>query len=367
MKKQWQTAIFPFFAVIFALYTLTFPLECTYLVRKALSICTMSLIPSLFPFMFLMKFYCRTKTVGKGNIFSLLLSKLLGVSRNISGIVFLGMFAGFPSGATGICEMYKKGLCTKSQAENGIAISDNCSAAFLMGVCGGAVLGSQKYGFMLILAQTLAVITFSRILRVFLPKEEISAQKIVRKAEKDSSVGDSFIYSVKESAITMLYICAFVVVFYLLSGIVSHRLSVILPKWQSMISTVISGFLEMSSGAFSCSRFRFPENIVLCSAVTGFSGLSVYFQISGICSEFNLSTGKYLLSRLFMLFLCPLYTILILLCVPSEILCFSGGLSTQFYPSFRNTYIAIIIICGLAFAVAAFKKFIYVKIDEKKS
>ena len=319
MKKSSFQNLYPFFALFLALYTLIFPLQSSFFVNKAIGICLGSLVPSLFPFMLLIRFYCEVKPDKKPSRASVLLSRLLGVAPSLSGVTLLGMFSGFPVGASGIKSLYARGLCTKEQAQRAVCLSNNCSAAFIIGTVGAGLLKSVKLGYVLFAAQLMSVITAAQLLKLFGTKDNTHFDVKAASERSEKPKSSVFIDCVKSTMSAMINLCGFVLFFYLLSGIICDNLGFVLAKANAQTAvtakTIICGVLEMTSGVFSAAAADFPRNVLLCSAVTSFSGLSVYFQVKDAAD--GLDVSAFIPVHLLLSVLSPMYTLVILYFLPS--------------------------------------------------
>ena len=95
----------------------------------AISLCTNSLLPALFPFMVMSNFVVK--------------SGILPPSSFI-----LGAVGGYPLGAQVVCDLYKNAQITKRDAENALCYSSLCSPGFMLGAIGG-LYGFKKAVFLL--------------------------------------------------------------------------------------------------------------------------------------------------------------------------------------------------------------------------
>ena len=325
MKNLKTQTILPLSALLLAVYTLIFPLQCSFYINRALKMCLQSLIPSLFPFIFLMRFYGLTKQTGTQGHLALAASKITGVCPALCDVMVLGLFSGFPTGAVGTAAMYQRGLCSKADAERAIALSNNCSAAFIISVVGAKIIKSVKIGYLLLLSQTLSVITSAVIINLLFPKKRsgVSIKHPEKQADsKPLKFSEVFTFCIRESVSAMLGICGYVMFFSLLSGIIGDALLCPLEKLctnsetLSAVSAVISGFFEMSFGVFAAETLNFPRNILVCSLITGFSGIAVYFQVSEICLKNGFSTNYFVFSHILCAILNLLYTVALLFILP---------------------------------------------------
>ncbi len=316
-----RNTIFPTFALLLMVYTLIFPLECCFYVSKALDICIKSLIPSLFPFILLVKLYCATKDISsKSSLISNIFSKITGIPPVLSSIVLIGMFSGFPTGALAASSVYENNLCTKSDAERAIALSNNCSAAFLINAAGAKILHNTAFGYILLLSQCVSLIVCALLLKVIFPKKTVSGDVIyysnqnAKQSISNKSFTSVFTKCIKDSINSVLGVSAYVMFFSLISGILSDMLFAIHDT--PTFSMIISGIFEVSGAVFKATELSFPRNLLMCSFVCSLSGLAVFFQVSDVCCKYKLSTKQFVVSRLMCAFISPFICGVILCVLP---------------------------------------------------
>ena len=114
---------------------------------EAVDICLNTIIPSLFPF-----FICSGLLVelGFAKWAGKLLSPVLAPIFNIPGsgaVAFvMGILSGYPVGAKCAVDLYRKGECTKEEAERMIAFCNNSGPMFILGAVGAVFLKNEYLG-----------------------------------------------------------------------------------------------------------------------------------------------------------------------------------------------------------------------------
>ncbi len=314
MKQKAAVLIYPTAALLFSLYVLTHPLQCAFCIKKALSVCTNTLIPSLFPFIFASKFLASVVVPKKKSGFvTKAVCALFGVNESLMPSVLIGLFSGFPSGAVYAAEIYSKGSCTKKEAIRAVSLSNNCSAAFLISGAGIAVLGKASYGVLLVVCQILSVISSAQILKLVFGNTYAKSRFSAKENKKPINVGFVFTECIKSSCLSMLYITGFVVFFYLCASIITDALLPFLGENAHVASALIGASLEISTGAFACSGLDFPLKAVMCAFCVCFPSMSVLFQVKSVCAEHFEVSGEYVFCHICMALFSALYSCLFLL------------------------------------------------------
>ncbi len=320
--------------------------------KTALFLCAENIIPSLFPFFVLSSILIKSGFAEyAGKLFSLVMHPLFKVSGTGAVAFIIGIISGYPMGAKTVCELYSKGLVSKSEAERLLPFCNNSGPLFVIGAVGVSFLGNADIGIFLYLIHIASSIMTGVLMRFFAEKK-YDVHQIQSKNIKPQSFGALFSESVFSSVNSILFVCGFVVFFATLSTPFTSSL----PE-QNMFSALIKGFLEVTMGIKSASLLA-DSKIRLClvSALLGFGGICVLLQVMGIAKESGLSIKYYFFGKLFQgvasAFLCNLFydkTRALTVFAPSEAINFETG-------NFGATVTSVFIICCFYFTLLAIRK-----------
>lgn len=322
MAKKIYDLFCVFSFLITCIIVIVFPITISSSVRESLVLCAKSIIPSLFPFMVL------TQILSLSNIgyncataLSYIISPLFGIKKDLCGCVLLGFLGGFPNGVHSVGISYNRGLCSKIHAEHAVAVCNNPSFAFVLTIAGIAVLGNIKYGLILYASLLLSCIETSYVLK-FMYKNELKANTVYKASnsfnDSKSHFSEIICFSISESTKNILNVCSYIIIFYTISSIFKN--------------VFIKGIIEISSGIFLCCYIEFPVNLIICSGLLGFSGISVIFQVTDACLKYGLSPKMFIISRFLNILFMPINTALILLTLPKE--------AIPVFNQYSNTYIS---------------------------
>ncbi len=263
----------------------------------ALRLCSRTVIPSLFPFMVLSELMISGKAVKHlSRLLSAPARVLFGICGESAAAVCLGMLCGFPIGAKCAVSLYKKGSIGQGELVRILTFSNNPSSAFLISAAGVSMFGSRAFGVLLYAISLLSAVIIGivgKLLDKKSPREELCSARTDKTEKKRGA--DTFTSAITSSAISMLYICAFVVFFSTLVGVLEYTVNAAaMPDW---CSALWFGFFEMTSGIYKASTIPL-YGCYLAAAAAGWSGLSVHFQIMSICTGCGISFRPYILSKL---------------------------------------------------------------------
>ena len=299
MQHSKKAFVIAFFIILFAFLILFQGDAVTKSVKDALSLCTSSLIPSLFPYLVLSELVVSSGAAEQlGSFFCKPFKTLFGISGDGASAFLLGALCGFPIGARSAVLLYKNQKISKKEAEHLLCFCNNTGAGFLIAGVGASFFGSRHLGVLLYITQLLSALIIGLLTRPIF-KDQSNIMHKSEKANKITAV-KLFTESIGSATQGMLSVCGYVIFF---SGLIGGLCSLFKAFASPLFCTVISGFLEISSGARSCAAISgvIGSNIVictLCAAFVGWSGVSVHAQTASICNDSGLSLTPYIISKL---------------------------------------------------------------------
>ena len=193
-----------------------------------------------------------------------------------------------------------------------LAFCNNSGPAFILGVVGAGVFASSRVGVLLYLAHAAASICIGILFRFYKagptarreerqPRPQFHAQRFTT----------AFTGSIKNSFLSTLNICAFVVFFTVVIQLLIR--SGFLPGLAQVLGTVLAPFgltpewaqrlltgaLEISSGVWTLSGDgTLSGKLILAAFMLGWAGISVHCQVLSFIGGSGLSVGTYLVGKL---------------------------------------------------------------------
>ena len=275
--------------------------------KNALLLCANILIPSLFPFFV---FSSLLISLGFAELICRPMSKLMGPLFAISGkgalCLVLGIISGYPLGAVCVCDMYNSGALTKREAEKLLAFCNNSGPLFIIGCVGASMFANQKIGIILYIIHILSSLITGGFLCLFSREKNFSnKQNISLYCAKPLS--EIIKNAVSNSMNNILLVCGFTVLF----SVITASLKPLFP--DSEFSLFLFGLLEISTGlqAVISSALSINMRLMLVSAIIGFAGISVHFQVLGITAKTDLDTKLYFIGKALHSLIAALLTVLI--------------------------------------------------------
>ena len=255
-------------------------------VTAALSLCARSVIPALFPFMVVSSLLI---SLGLGELLSAPLGGLMalyGIGGAGASALVLGLIGGYPTGGRTAAALYREGLVSRDEAERLLAFCNNANPAFLITVLGVGVFGSFRAGLWLWLIHIAAALLTGLLTARPRHGTPRSAPQN-RPAFRATGFASAFVSSVQGALGNILSVCAFVVVFSILS----------LPirRLGGIVGTAATGALEL----FSVLPLLTPDRtgFVLAAGIAGWGSLSVLCQTAALTVDTGLSLRRCALGK----------------------------------------------------------------------
>jgi len=275
-------------------------------VTRALKLCYMKLIPSLFPFMVLSSVVTSSKlsvylskTFGKAAVL-LFRSKKEGATALITGSLF-----GFPLGTKTALELYKQNALDAKETEDLICVCSNTGPAFVLSAC-SAFSNNRNVGICIYLCQLVSAVIVS--LFVHRKTKPSTSKKNETYIDASLPIMPSIPLAITSSVIPMLNICAFVCFFSCITASVENIIFKLGIPTESAV--FLSGFLEITNGIAKTSDINSTLlSVLFAGFFVGWSGLSVILQSVSLISEYGLKCKKYVISKLFQGLLCALLSV----------------------------------------------------------
>lgn len=231
--------------------------------QEGVMLCIQTMIPSLFPFLFLSNLLSASM-IGRRLLFLRPLGRLCRIPEGAEYILISGLLGGYPVGACCISEAYESGVLSGQNARRMLAFCNNCGPAFLFGM--SAALFDQWW-----IPWVLLTIHIGSALLVGVI---VPGKAGIFAAEIKSQI--SPVRSLNQAVRGMAGICGWVVIF--------KTMIVFLERWflwyfPTEIQVAVGGLLELSNGCIGLNRVQSTQlRFIMCVGFLSFGGLCVTMQ-----------------------------------------------------------------------------------------
>lgn len=227
--------------------------------REGIDLCVSTMIPTLFPFLFVTAFLLRSGTIDFIGSKMSRFASLFKLSGNALGVFLISLFSGFPVGASMISTMLDERKITKSEAARLMSCCVNAGPAFVISAVGAGMYRSRRAGIILFISLTISALTVF-ILTGFIMKNETSCEKKVKVTPSFSS---SLVDGVADATKSTVSVCGWIIVFSCIGFFLAERAGGVMM------------FFEVSLGCKIASDYPLP----IAALVIGWSGLCVHCQV----------------------------------------------------------------------------------------
>lgn len=259
---------------------------------KALEFCIYSLLPSIFPYMFVSTLLSQYPPVFiELSRLNKPVSRILGICKRYASPIILGNICGFVCGPKIICESFSK-FDNKNQFTKIIFLSSNAGIGYVISFIGLTLCNDFLYGIFLYFSQ----LALGFLISKFFFKRQENDTSVESTDKKATSFFSSFSKSLSTTTNALILICSYTILFSILISVIQ-----LIPLLSShpLFNSIISAILEISHGV--------NTSVELNSAVlgaffigfsVGFSGLCVIFQILSICDGYPIKKLKFITLKL---------------------------------------------------------------------
>ena len=242
-----------------------------YAVSDGIDICLKTVIPSLFPFLFLSALL-TSALYGHNSMLLRPLASRLGFPHGCEGLLVIGALGGYPIGAKCISLAYESGVLPRKTATRIIGFCNNAGPAFIFGMLARA-FATPDIPWILWLIHLISAF----LVGIALPKIDFATDG------KISPKGISITAAVEQSIKTMGTICGWIILFKILINFLERWFLWLLP---TELKILLIGILEVSNGCIYLNQITDPGlRFILCSAMIGFGGICVNFQTATIARK----------------------------------------------------------------------------------
>ncbi len=255
-------------------------------IKNGLALLAENIIPSLFPFMVLSTYISNSVFVEfLAKLFEKPAQKIFKTNGNAVIAVILGFIGGYPIGAKTAYEFYLAKKLTDNEVQRLFYWCVNPSPAFVITAVGTFMLSNYKNGIILYLSTVLSSLFIGFCARFFSNNETASY-----KPPHHISRKNIFLNSVSVGSDAMLAICGWVLTF----SAIAVLADIFAPDEYSAL--FIKSILEVTTGCKYATIYNLP--LPLISAILGFGGFAVIFQIGTYMEKCRIPIKTFLCIRI---------------------------------------------------------------------
>lgn len=278
-------SILVFFCLTFCVLLTVYAPQSKNGISQALEICSKTVIPSLFPFMFLSSFMSESGIFNKNfKVADKITKAVFNLPQTAFAVFIMSGLGGFPVGGKMTKQLYERGYLTQNQAQRLLLFSVNPGPAFTFSVIGLSLFGNIKIGYIVY-----ASILISNFIIALLSRFISDSDTVGSMNNERHELYTAFVRSGSNAATSMVSICTFVLIFSCLESVLSGLID------NETVIDVLSGTLEVTTGCERLARF---SSVPLIAGITAWGGVSVHCQIADCIKKTGLDLKLFLTARL---------------------------------------------------------------------
>lgn len=241
--------------------------------RKGIELCIQTVIPSLFPLIFLSSMISSSllSTNSKGSRW---LCRLFGIPQGTQGILLTGLVGGYPIGAKCIREAVHNGQLAVMDAGRMIVFCNASGPAFLFGMT-AALFPNRWTSWLLWCVHLLSALCVARLL----PSSSHSA--VIKEQPTKILISKRL----RQTVQTTGEICGWITLMRTVISFIQKWGLWLLPKEMRVLTI---GMLELSNGCVFLSEIENTGlRFILCAVMIGFGGICVALQTESVAHGIN--------------------------------------------------------------------------------
>ena len=250
---------------------------------SAIEICLYTVLPTLFPFIFLSSFLTEAllSLNFKG---SHSICKMFNIPQGSEAILLTGLIGGYPVGARCIGEAVSNGHLSSTDGDRMVIFCNAAGPSFLFGIISN-LFEHHWVPWILWGIHLLSCLSISRM----------ASTQPVSHFTSQSRIHQSTTEKLRKSVQIMGEICGWIILMRTFIAVINKWCLWILPK---SIQILITGILELSNGCLSLAGINnHGMRFVLCSVFLSFGGLCIALQTQSAAPSIHLVhyiSGKFL-------------------------------------------------------------------------
>ena len=265
-------------------------------VQAAVDQCLRLIVPSLFPFFVVVNLLVHTQLPD-------LLARrcrgwmVRGLHANAggAGALVLSFLGGYPAGAATVAALQQKGSLGKRDAERLLVFCNNTGPAIFFGLIGGCLYDSAAAPLALYLLHIASAMLTGLLLRPNrLPEQNVQT---CLPAAANTGFPGAVLAAFRSTA----QICAFVIVFQVLLGMLEGMLLQVFPAIAEMpvLLSILAGVTDLPNGIRALQDVSSPVvQFVLASVFANWAGLCIHLQTQAAVQQAGLSLRWHLRGKL---------------------------------------------------------------------
>lgn len=308
-KKQFAIRIAISCVLLLLLTTLIiYPEVCAKSFTDGLLLFSCSVLPTLFPFLFLTKMLTDLGLVEKlCSVINKPFKRLFGVNGIALYVFLMSILCGYPVGAKILSDLVLENRISREEANQMLPFCTSSGPLFIVGVVGTQMLENKVLGAKLFAVHFVTVFVVAAVVCNFSRLKAKNGRNVQNSFRKTVvPLDDILSKSMTDSCSSILLIGGFISVFYVLVDVLT-KFKVLSPLSSlfsligcesNLANGIASGIFELTRGCRDIALSGSHTATVAISALLGFGGISIILQSSAFLSKARISLPKFILIKI---------------------------------------------------------------------
>lgn len=257
-------------------------------VGEGIEMCTKTLLPSIFPFMFFSSLIMNLKIIDGFFKKMTKISKLFFDLPSVAmPIIIMSLIGGYPIGAFLIKNAFEKGKISALQGKRMMLFCVNPGIGFTYSLIGSSLYNSFEIGIILFVISVLSALIIGFFTRFYEDGEDYT--KVESFINSKMSASEALLDSINVSTHNIANVCVWVIIFSCISALADILLlNKPVLDFLKMVSEVTNGVM-ISKKDYS---------IYILNSVVGFCGFCIHMQIMPTLTCLKMKYSHFLCSRI---------------------------------------------------------------------
>lgn len=262
-----------------------------------------SVLPGLFPFMFLTKLLTELGTVFKvSQKLNKVSNKLFGTPGVSLYCFLMSILSGYPIGAKIISDLYQKNLINEKDAKKMSIFCTTSGPIFVIGAVGVGMLKSFKLGAIIYISHILSSVICGLVYNIFSRKKQNTTATFTPTITINTNI---FSTCLNDTISSLFMVGGYITIFYLLSevldvlGIINFLSQVLSNIFYKLglksvnVKGLLYGLIEVTHGIKEISSGIYTSIPLICGLIS-FSGTSIIMQSLAFLKQAQIKTHTFI-------------------------------------------------------------------------
>ena len=255
-----------------------------------------SVLPTLFPFIFISTFLVLSGTfVFISRFTAPLLSRLFHISGYGAFAVLTGFLCGYPMGSKVAADLYRKKYISRAESQYLLSFCNNTSPMFIMSFVVLQNLKQEKLMLPSMIILFLSPVFCSFLFRKFYQNPPVFHGSSSLSSDRSISFAQSLDHAVSDALEAIVKVGGYIILFCVITELLDTFLS-----GAFLLKTIILPGLEISNGIAAICRMAlvFPLKYIGCMALTSFGGWCAAAQTMSMLADTGIPIFPYIIQKL---------------------------------------------------------------------